>query len=265
LKPLLAIENVIKDFGGLRAVDGFTASLNRGEILGLIGPNGAGKTTIFNLLSGYHAPTEGKIFFEGHILNNKKPSRITRLGIARTFQNIRLFPDLTVLENVMLAFHCRMRSSFIAATLRLPGYLREERTMHEGALKLLAEVDLLDQSEELAANLPYGHQRRLEIARALGTRPKLLLLDEPAAGMNPNETRDLMELIRKVKKEFNLTVFLIEHDMKFVMEICERIIVLDFGVVIAEGPPHVIQNDSRVIEAYLGDSRIGKQGQAKKD
>lgn len=255
MKPLLTIENLVKQFGGLRAVDGFTASLNPGEVLGLIGPGGAGKTTVFDLISGHHAPTGGRIVFEGRILNNKKPSRITRLGIARTFQNIRLFPDLTVLENVMFAFHFRMQSSVVAAVLRLPGYIREEKAMQEGALKLLAAVDLPDRSEELAQNLPYGHQRRLEIARALGTRPKLLLLDEPTAGMDPDEAHALLELIRKLKKDFDLTIVLIEHDIEVAMKICERIIVMDFGVVIAEGPPDAIRNNSRVMEAYRGEPK----------
>ncbi len=245
-------ENLTMRFGGLTAVSGFNVALEAGEIVGLIGPNGAGKTTVFNMISGYHVPAAGRILLDGATLNGMRANRIARLGIARTFQNIRLFPDLTALENVMLAYHGRLKSSVLEAVLRAPRYRREEKVMRDGALKLLAEVGLADSAMERSASLPYGKQRKLEIARALGIGPKLLLLDEPAAGMNPSETAELLEMVLKLRRDFRLTVLLIEHDMRFVMQICERVIVLEYGITIADGTPHEIQGDERVISAYLG-------------
>ncbi|HPC04433.1 MAG TPA: ABC transporter ATP-binding protein [Syntrophales bacterium] len=247
------VRNLTMKFGGLVAVNDFDITLKKGEIVGLIGPNGAGKTTVFNMIAGYYAPTSGTIHFQGKLLNGKKANEITRSGVARTFQNIRLFTELTVVENVMIAYHCRLRSSFLGAALRLPLYRREEKQMYEGAMEFLREVELEDLSREQAGSLPYGMQRRLEIARALATGPQLLLLDEPAAGMNPNETQDLLHLILRLREKYRLTVFLIEHDMKFVMQLCERIQVLDYGTTIASGTPEEIQQNERVIEAYLGE------------
>ncbi len=250
---LLTVEHLTMKFGGLIAVNDFGLVLEKNEIVGLIGPNGAGKTTVFNMIAGYYMPTEGTLRFQDRAIGGLKANEITKLGIARTFQNIRLFTELSVVENVMLGCHCRIKSSFWGATLRLPLYQREEKMMREEAMKLLREVDLEDLAGEMSSSLPYGKQRRLEIARALATDPKLLLLDEPAAGMNPIETQSLLDLILRLRRDYDLTVFLIEHDMKFVMQICERIKVLDYGVTIAEGTPYEIQNNPRVIEAYLGE------------
>lgn len=253
---MLKIDNVTMRFGGVIAVNNFTADIKDGEIVGLIGPNGAGKTTVFNVVTGVYKPTEGQVIFnpggsEG-IISDLRPDQIAKLGICRTFQNIRLFKELSVLDNVFIGNHLRLKSGMFSSVLRLPNYNREERKMMEKAKYLLQKVGLYEEKEEKAFSLPYGKQRRLEIARALATDPKLLLLDEPAAGMNPQETQELMEFIGDIKNEFDLTIFLIEHHMEVVMGICEKIFVLDHGVSIAEGNPGEIQNNSRVIEAYLG-------------
>ena len=250
---LFSAEHLKISFGGLMAVDDFSLHLKEGDLLGLIGPNGAGKTTVFNMITGTLKPTQGKIFFQGKEITGLKPNGITQKGIARTFQNIRLFQDLPVIENVMISYHGRLRSSFISAVLGTPLYLREEREMCEGSMGLLHRVQLAGLANERAGALSYGQQRRLEIARALATHPKLLLLDEPAAGMNPQETQELMEFILKIKKDFNLTILLIEHDMRVVMGICQRIKVLDYGATLAEGTPREIQNNPKVIAAYLGE------------
>ncbi len=248
---ILAIRELSKTFGGLRAVDSVTFSIQEKEIFGLIGPNGAGKTTVFNLLTGIYAPTEGKIEFMNSEINGLKPYEITRRGIARTFQNIRLFGSMSVTENVSIAQHCRTRAEVLGSILK-PGWVRsEEKAIREKSHELLAFVGLQDKKNELARNLPYGEQRRLEIARALATGPSLVLLDEPAAGMNPLETLSLMSLISKIR-DTGLTVLLIEHDMKVVMGISDRIAVLDYGKKIAEDIPEEIRSNEKVIEAYLG-------------
>lgn len=244
-------------FGGVIACNKFNANIEKGEIVGLIGPNGAGKTTIFNVVTGVYKPTEGQVIFspseeEEHLLTGLSPDEIAKLGVCRTFQNIRLFKELSVLDNVFIGNHLRIKSNVFSSILRLPNYRTEEKEMYDKSLYLLEKVGLKDEMDEKAYSLPYGMQRRLEIARALATGPKLLLLDEPAAGMNPQETRELMEFIEEIKEEFDLTIFLIEHHMEVVMGICEKIFVLDHGVLIAQGNPEEIQNDQRVIEAYLG-------------
>ncbi|WP_313758167.1 ABC transporter ATP-binding protein [Tissierella sp.] len=253
---MLKIDNVTMRFGGVVAVNKFTADIKDGEIVGLIGPNGAGKTTVFNVVTGVYRPTEGQVIFnpEGNekVISNLRPDQIAHLGICRTFQNIRLFKELSVLDNVFIGGHLRLKSDIFSSVLRLPNYSKEEKEIMEKAKYLLQKVELYDEKDEKAFSLPYGKQRRLEIARALATDPKLLLLDEPAAGMNPQETQELMEFIGDIKKEFDLTIFLIEHHMEVVMGICEKIFVLDHGTLIAEGNPGEIQSNTKVIEAYLG-------------
>lgn len=251
--PLLETKNLGISFGGLQAVQGVHLTLNEGEIVGLIGPNGAGKTTVFNLLTDVYLPTEGGIELEGASIVGKKTYEITQNGIARTFQNIRLFKDVSVLDNVKIAMTEQEHYSMLAGILRLPSYWKAEKRMDEKARELLRVVGLEEFAEADAKNLPYGKQRKLEIARALATQPKVLLLDEPAAGMNPNETGELMDTIQFVCKNFDMTVLLIEHDMKLVSGICQKLTVLNFGQVLAQGKTSDVLNDPKVIKAYLGE------------
>lgn len=253
MEELLKVNDVSMVFGGLRAVSNFSMEINKGELIGLIGPNGAGKTTAFNMLTGVYNPTEGEITFDGQRINGKKPYQVTAMGIARTFQNIRLFSELSVLENVKVAYNMHVKYSVLEAVARFGRYYEEEAEIEAKAIDLLKIFKLDKYKDEVAKNLPYGEQRRLEIARALATQPKLLLLDEPAAGMNPQETHELMELIRWLRNEFKLSILLIEHDMGLVMGVCERIYVLEYGFCIANGVPEEIKRNKRVIEAYLGE------------
>ena len=251
--PLLEVDKLGIIFGGLHAVENFSMTIEKGELYGLIGPNGAGKTTVFNMLTGVYKPTSGSFSLDGEVLSGKKPIQINRKGIARTFQNIRLFNNLTVIENVKIGLHNSMSASAAEAVFRLPRHFSDERKMDERAMELLSVFDLQNEHDYLACNLPYGKRRKLEIARALATSPKLLLLDEPAAGMNPNETAELMETIRFVRDKFDMTILLIEHDMKLVSGICERLSVLNFGTLLCEGETSEVLADPQVITAYLGE------------
>ena len=250
---LLEVKSLGISFGGLRAVDDFNLKIEKGQLYGLIGPNGAGKTTVFNMLTGVYKPTDGSIFLDGENITGKKTIDINKDGIARTFQNIRLFHQQSVIDNVKIGLHNEHTYSTLSGILRLPSYRKTEKIMNEKAMELLEVFDLQDEADILASNLPYGKQRKLEIARALATDPKLLLLDEPAAGMNPNETKELMETIRFVRDKFDMTVLLIEHDMKLVSGICEELTVLNFGQVLAQGKTSDVLNNPEVIKAYLGE------------
>lgn len=253
MSTLLDVKDLSISFGGLHAVDDFNISIKKGQLYGLIGPNGAGKTTVFNLLTGVYKPDEGKILLDGVDITGKNTIEINKEGIARTFQNIRLFKDLSVLDNVKVGLHNHYKYSTIEGILRLPRYYKTEKAMYEQALELLKVFDLDQEAAFLASNLPYGKQRKLEIARALATEPKLLLLDEPAAGMNPNETQELMDTIRFVRDHFDMTILLIEHDMKLVSGICEKLTVLNFGQVLACGETSDVLRDPEVVKAYLGE------------
>lgn len=250
---LLEVKNLSISFGGLRAVDDFNVIIKKGQLYGLIGPNGAGKTTVFNLLTGVYKPNEGIILLDDKNITGKRTIDINKEGVARTFQNIRLFKELSVIDNVKAGLHNHHPYSAFTGIFRLPKYFKEEKKMTEEAMELLKVFDLDGEADYLASNLPYGKQRKLEIARALATRPKLLLLDEPAAGMNPNETKELMQTIRFVRDNFDMTILLIEHDMKLVSEICDELTVLNFGRVLTQGKTSEVLNNPEVIKAYLGE------------
>lgn len=250
---MLECKNLGIQFGGLKAVDNFNLNIEKGMLYGLIGPNGAGKTTVFNLLTGVYKPTTGTIRLEGNLINGKTPTQINNMGIARTFQNIRLFSNMSVLDNVKAALHEKVRYSLLTSMTHIFGFGRKEKEMDELATDILKVFSLEDKSDTLSGNLPYGEQRKLEIARALATSPSLLLLDEPAAGMNPNETEELMKTIRQIRDMYNVTILLIEHDMKLVAGICEKLSVLNFGTELASGTPSEVLNNPEVITAYLGE------------
>ncbi|MBQ8238368.1 MAG: ABC transporter ATP-binding protein [Oscillospiraceae bacterium] len=253
-QPVLDVRNLGIDFGGLTAVDEFNMTIGPTEISGLIGPNGAGKTTIFNLLTSVYQPTRGSILVKGIDTKGMDTARVNKLGVARTFQNIRLFDDMTALDNVKVGMHNEIKCSFLSSLLRLPGYFKAERKANEKAMELLEFMGLADIADQKAGSLPYGVQRRLEIARALASDPAIILLDEPAAGMNPSETTELMHQIRRIRDHFQIAIFLIEHDMNLVMNVCEGIVVVNYGKIIAKGTPDEIKNNPAVIEAYLGRS-----------
>jgi len=252
-QPILEIRDVTMRFGGVTAIDKLSFSVQKGEIYGLIGPNGAGKTTIFNNITGNYIPTEGKIIFDGQEITGTKPNKVVDIGIARTFQNIRLFKSMSVLENVLIGYHNRMHYSYFEAILRMPRFWSHERRIKAQAMELLEAFGIADLADNEATALSYGNQRKVEIARAVATDPKLLLLDEPAAGMNPSETEDLSHIIHKIKKDFGLTILLIEHDMKFVNNMCDLVTVLDYGENIFVGKPADAIQDPKVITAYLGE------------
>lgn len=251
---VLRTENLGISFGGLKAVQGLNLEIKKGQLYGLVGPNGAGKTTVFNMITGVYKPTTGKFWLDGEDLTGKSQETINHKGIARTFQNIRLFNNMTVIRNVMVGLHNQpeFKCSVLSSILRLPAHFKTEKAMRKRAKEILEIVGLLEERNNLSCNLPYGKQRKLEIARALATNPKLLCLDEPAAGMNPHETADLMEIVRLIRDKYDITILLIEHDMKFVSGLCDEITVLNFGTVLAQGTPEVALNDPEVVKAYIG-------------